>query len=68
MATENSDNLKRWILTVEEDPDTGDAVILLPPELLCAAGWQEGDVLTWQDQKDGSWTLQKQEPLAHEES
>ncbi len=68
METENSDNLKRWILTVEEDPDTGDAVILLPPELLSAAGWQEGDVLTWQDQKDGSWTLQKQEPLAHEES
>ena len=48
-----------WTLTVEEDPETGDAILKFPEDLLEAAGWQEGDTLDWIDNKDGSWRLQK---------
>ena len=48
-----------WTLKVEEDPETGDAMITFPPDLLEKAGWKEGDTLNWIDQKDGSWQLTK---------
>jgi hypothetical protein len=48
-----------WTLTVEEDPNTGDAILQFPPELLEAADWKEGDTLEWTDNKDGSWSLVK---------
>jgi len=50
---------QRWTLTVEEDPDTGDALLTFPPDLLTAAGWQEGDRIRWKDNQDGSWSLEK---------
>ena len=50
-----------WTLTVEEDPETGDAMLSFPPELLETAGWNEGDTLIWSDNKDGSWSLSKKE-------
>jgi hypothetical protein len=31
-----------WILTIEEDSETGDALLAFPPDLLEAAGWIEG--------------------------
>ena len=52
-------NNKSWTLDVEEDPENGDAILNLPPDLLEAVGWVEGDVLNWEDNKDGSWTLTK---------
>jgi hypothetical protein len=48
-----------WTLTVEEDSDTGDAIIQFPPDLLEQAGWKEGDTLIWKDRGDGSWLLEK---------
>jgi len=48
-----------WILDIDEDPTTGDAVLTFPPDLLEQAGWKEGDTLAWIDNKDGTWTLQK---------
>ena len=48
-----------WTLTVEEDPETGDAILQFPPDLLEVAGWKEGDTLEWIDQGDGSWQLKK---------
>ena len=48
-----------WILTIEEDSETGDALLAFPPDLLEAAGWIEGDTLEWIDNKDGSWSIQK---------
>jgi WYL_2, Sm-like SH3 beta-barrel fold len=52
---------KRWTLTVDEDPETGDAVLTFPPELLETAGWKEGDTLIWSDRGDGSWQLTKKD-------
>ncbi len=48
-----------WTLEVQEDPDTGDAILQFPPDLLDAAGWKEGDTLEWKDNGDGSWSLIK---------
>jgi hypothetical protein len=48
-----------WTLTVEEDPETGDAILQFPPDLLEVAGWKEGDTLEWIDRGDGSWQLKK---------
>jgi hypothetical protein len=50
-----------WTINVEEDPETGDCILPLPPDLLESAGWAEGDVLTWTDRGDGSWSLTKKE-------
>jgi len=52
---------QNWTLNVEEDPETGDAILTFPPDMLEKAGWKEGDTLEWIDRKDGSWELKKKE-------
>tara|TARA_R110000868_G_scaffold213896_1_gene464047 strand:+ start:633 stop:842 length:210 start_codon:yes stop_codon:yes gene_type:complete len=54
-ATENS-----WTITLEEDPETKDLILPLSDELLKSVGWKEGDTLEWIDNKDGTWTIRKQ--------
>lgn len=54
----NQEN-KKWTLDVETDPETGDAILQLPPDLLEQTGWKEGDILNWKDNGDGSWLLEK---------
>jgi hypothetical protein len=51
----------KWILEVQEDPETGDCILQFPPELLETAGWKEGDTLVWADQGNGSWSLSKKD-------
>lgn len=53
---------KTWTLEVKEDPETGDAILEFPEDLMESAGWKEGDELTWIDNKNGSYTLKKKEP------
>ena len=43
-----------WNLKIDED-----GVLTFPDDLLEIAGWVEGDVLEWIDNKDGSFTLTK---------
>jgi hypothetical protein len=50
-----------WIITLEEDPETKDLLLPIPPEILEMKTWKEGDTLEWEDNKDGSWTLSKAE-------
>lgn len=52
----------KWTLEVQEDPETGDAILQFPDELMEQAGWREGDVLDWKDLGDGSWSLTKLQP------
>jgi len=40
---------------------TDDGVLTFPPEFLKDVGWEEGDVLEWIDNKDGSFGLRKQD-------
>jgi hypothetical protein len=51
----------KWTIDVKEDEFTGDAILELPDDLLESAGWKEGDVLTWKDLGNGSWSLTKLE-------
>lgn len=52
---------KKWTITVEEDPETGETILPLPEDLIKLQGWKEGDTLTWEDNKDGSWSLTRKE-------
>lgn len=51
--------MKTWTTTVLEDPETGDAIIEFPEDLLAAVGWVEGDTLNWTVQPDGTCILTK---------
>jgi len=42
----------RWIVELEEDPETGDLVMPFPTELLTELGWNVGDTLTWEPSED----------------
>ena len=52
----------RWIIQLEEDPDTGDLVMPLPPELMTVQGWAIGDTLTWNIDDEGTVTLTRDPP------
>jgi hypothetical protein len=52
---------KSWLLTPEEDPETGELVITFPPDTLEEMGWKEGDVINWDQKEDGSIILSKKE-------
>lgn len=51
--------MKSWTLNIEEDPETGDAILQFPTDLLEETGWKEGDTLNWSDLGDGRWQLSK---------
>ena len=46
-----------WIVTLEEDPETGDLVMPIPEGALAANGWRIGDTLTWNIDDEGTATL-----------
>lgn len=52
---------KTWIVELQKDEQSGDAILEFPPEMLQETGWKEGDVLNWSDNGDGSLTLKKRE-------
>jgi hypothetical protein len=52
---------KSWEVIIEEDPETGDAILPLPQEMLDEVGWKSGDNLNWIDRGDGSWAIRKVE-------
>lgn len=56
-----TDETKRWVLPVEEDPETKELIITFTPDMLAQVGWDFGDVITWSDNNNGSFTLTKKE-------
>ncbi len=50
-----------WTVTLEEDPDTGEAILPLPNDMLSQLGWAEGTTIYWIDNKDGTFTLTDKE-------
>lgn len=51
-----------WIITLEEDPETGEMIMPLPDELLESQGWKLGDTLTWDfDEESQTATLTKKD-------
>jgi len=47
MTTERI-SVNNWIITLEEDPATGDLILPLNDEILELTGWQLGDTLVWE--------------------
>jgi len=58
MTNENQ-NETHWVVELEEDPETGDLVMPLPPAMLEGLGWKIGDTLDWKELPDGGWSLTK---------
>lgn len=52
------DNIRYEVIT-QEDPETGDLLIPIPPRLLEQMGWKEGDELNFDIRKDGAIYLKK---------
>ena len=51
-----------WIVSLEEDPETGDLIMPIPTALMESQGWIIGDVLTWDmDETNGSLSLHKKD-------
>ena len=46
---------------LEEDPETGDLVLPLSPDVLKQCGWDIGDTLLWEQVDDSTWSLTKKE-------
>lgn len=39
--------MSTYVCEIQEDPETGEAIIEFPPELVAELGWKDGDVLAW---------------------
>ena len=52
---------KTWTAQVQEDPETGDAILEFPDEMMDTVGWKEGDTLEWTINKDGTITISKKD-------
>lgn len=50
---------EKWTIKLEEDPETGELVLPLTPDMLKQVGWDIGDELIWEDLQNGSWALKK---------
>lgn len=50
-----------WIITVQENGKTKELYLEFPPDAINQVGWDEGDTIVWEDNKDGSFTLTKKE-------
>jgi hypothetical protein len=51
----------KHIVNIVDDPDNpGEYLLDLGLEVCASMGWCVGDVILWTDNKDGTWTLQKQ--------
>lgn len=51
-------NLRYEVLT-QEDPETGDLIIPIPPHVLKQLGWKEGDEIDFQVGQDGKIYVKK---------
>ena len=51
---------KSWIIDIEQGED-GELYLPLNQDILDLTKWQEGDIIEWLDNKDGSWTMKKKE-------
>lgn len=50
------------IVTIEEDPETGELFLPLPEEILNILGVEIGDTLVWEIEEDGTTSIKKKEP------
>ena len=49
----------RYEVIVQEDPESGDLIIPIPPKMLESLGWKEGDDISFDMSEDGTMYLTK---------
>ena len=49
----------RYEVMTHEDPETGDLILPIPPSVLDAMNWKEGDTLDWEVSQNGTILLKK---------
>ena len=49
----------RYEVITQEDPDTGDLIIPIPPQVLAQLGWKEGDEIKFDIGQDGKIYVRK---------
>ena len=59
--------MKNYTLKVKKNKE-GELYIQLPTKLLKEMGWKIGDPLEWLENKDGSYTLQRNERKSKKEN
>ena len=58
MALPGQENIRYEVIT-QEDPETGDLLLPLPPQLLEQMGWKEGDEIEFEIDASGRYVLKK---------
>lgn len=53
--------MNKWVIDVQEDPESKDLFIELPQDALSQVGWDFGDTIQWDMQEDGTIVLTKKE-------
>jgi hypothetical protein len=53
--------MSSWTIKLETDPETGELIMPLTPDILRQVGWDIGDTLIWEDLHDGRWSLKKKD-------
>ncbi len=54
-----AEQYQRYEVITQEDPETGDLLIPMPPRLLEQMGWKEGDQLDFQIDDNGKIIVRK---------
>jgi antitoxin component of MazEF toxin-antitoxin module len=49
----------RYEVIVQEDPNSDDLILPIPPQLLQQLGWKEGDDIDFSLTEDGKWIMRK---------
>jgi hypothetical protein len=58
MSTSPTPEFTYEVLT-QEDPETGELILPIPPELMKQMGWHEGDELSFDQDDQGRWIISK---------
>lgn len=58
MSNPGKEHIRYEVIT-QEDPDTGDLLLPIPPQLLQEMGWKEGDEIEFDVDASGKFVLRK---------
>ena len=59
MSKKSAQENIRYEVMTHEDPESGDMIIPLPPQLLSQLGWKEGDNIDFQIDENGKVIVKK---------
>jgi hypothetical protein len=59
MSKKKPEEQKRYEVITQEDPETGDLLLPIPPILLEELGWKEGDEIDFSMDDKGRWIMKR---------